>query len=132
MLFHRRQDAQIALHPPGVVVMDIVLDRLNKLPLTGEPSAVIAFPLQNAPEVLHRAVVNAMRHTGHTLRHSRLHELVVKCPAGILESSVTIPYHAYRRLYVLHRQTAVHARLSQTYRTPDRLWTPSFLSFRRL
>ena len=90
MLFHRRQDAQIALHPPGVVVMDIVLDRLNKLPLTGEPSAVIAFPLQNAPEALHRAVVNAMRHTGHTLRHSRLHELVVESAVGVLEPSVAM------------------------------------------
>ena len=90
MLFHRRQDAQIALHPPGVVVMDIVLDRLNKLPLTGEPSAVIAFPLQNAPEALHRAVVNAMRHTGHTLRHSRLHELVVESAVGVLETSVAV------------------------------------------
>ena len=61
MLFHRRQDAQIALHPPGVVVMDIVLDRLNKLPLTGELSAVIAFPLQNTPEALHRANALSMQ-----------------------------------------------------------------------
>ena len=38
----------------------------------GELSAVIAFPLQNAPEALHRAVINAVRHAGHTLRHSRL------------------------------------------------------------
>ena len=90
MLFHRRQDTQIALHPPGVVVMDIVLDRLNKLPLTGELSAVIAFPLQNAPEALHRAVVNAMRHTGHTLRHACLYELVVESAVGVLEPSVAV------------------------------------------
>ena len=45
VLFHRRQYAQIALHTSGVVVMDIVLNRLNKLPLTCEPSAIIAFPL---------------------------------------------------------------------------------------
>ena len=90
MLFHRRQDTQIALHPPGVVVMDIVLDRLNKLPLTGEPPAVIAFPLQNAPEALHRTVINTMRHTGHTLRHPRLHKLVVESAVGILESSVAM------------------------------------------
>ena len=90
MLFHRRQDAQIALHPSGVVIMDIVLDRLNKLPLTGETPAVIAFPLQNAPEALHRAVINAMRHTEHTLRHAGLHELVVESAVGVLESSVTM------------------------------------------
>ena len=34
--------------------------------LAGEPSAVIAFPLQNPPEALHRAVINAMGNTGHT------------------------------------------------------------------
>ena len=34
--------------------------------LAGEPPAVIAFPLQNPPEALHRAVINAMGNTGHT------------------------------------------------------------------
>ena len=82
MLFHRRQHAQIALHPPGVVVANILLDHLDKLVLAGEPSAVIAFPFQDAPEALHRTVINTMRHTGHTLRHSRLHELVVESAGG--------------------------------------------------
>ena len=90
MLFHRGQHAQITLHPSGVVIMDIGLNHLDKFTFAGKPSAVIAFPLQNAPEALHRAVIDAMRHAGHALRHSRLHELVVKCPAGILESSVTM------------------------------------------
>ena len=62
----------------GVVIMDIGLNHLHKLPLAGKPSAIIAFLLQNAPEALHRAVINAMRYAGHTLRHSRLHELVVE------------------------------------------------------
>ena len=78
MLFHRRQDAQIALDTSRVVIANILLDHLNKLPLAGKPSAIIAFLLQNAPEALHRAVINAMRHAGHTLRHPRLHELVVE------------------------------------------------------
>ena len=90
MLFHRCQDAQIALHPSGVVIMDIVLDHLDKLMFAGKPSAVIAFPLQNTPEALHRAVVDAMRHAGHTLRHSRLHELVVESAVGVLEPSVAM------------------------------------------
>ena len=90
MLFHRGQHAQFTLHPSGVVIMDIGLNHLHKLPLADKPSAVIAFPLQNAPEALHGAIVNAMRNTGHTLRHSRLHELVVKCAVGVLESSVTV------------------------------------------
>ena len=70
--------------------MDIVLNRLNKLPLTGETPAVIAFPLQNAPETLHRTVVNTMRHTGHTLRHACLYELIVEGAVGVLESSVAM------------------------------------------
>ena len=70
--------------------MDIVSDHLDKVPLTGEPSAVIAFPFQNAPEALHRAVVNAMRHTGHTLRHSGLYKFVVEGTVGILKSSVAV------------------------------------------
>ena len=74
----------------GVVIMDIGLNHLHKLPLAGKTSAVIAFPLQNAPEALHRAVINTMRHAGHTLRHSHLHELVVESAVGVLESSVTM------------------------------------------
>ena len=58
--------------------MDIGLNHLHKLVLAGKPSAVTAFLLQNAPEALHRAVINVMRYAGHTLRHSRLHELVVE------------------------------------------------------
>lgn len=90
MLFHRGQHAQITLHPSGVVIMDIGLNHLDKFIFAGKPSAVIAFPLQNAPEALHRAVINAMRHAGHTLRHFRLHELVVESAVGVLESSVTM------------------------------------------
>ena len=62
MLFHRRQDAQITLNTSRVVIANILLDHLNKRVLAREPSAVIAFPFQDAPEApeaLHRAVVNA-------------------------------------------------------------------------
>lgn len=90
MLFHRHQDTQIALDTSRVVIANILLDHLDKLVLAGKPSAVIAFPLQNAPEALHRTVVNTMRHTGHTLRHSRLHELVVESAVGVLEPSVAV------------------------------------------
>ena len=90
MLFHRRQDAQIALDTSCVVIANILLDHLNKLVLAGEPSAVIAFPFQNAPETLHRTVINTMRHTRHALRHSSLHELVVEGAVGVLETSVTM------------------------------------------
>ena len=90
VLFHRRQDAQITLDTSRVVIANILLDHLNKLVLADEPSAVIAFPFQDAPEALHRAVINAMRHAGHTLRHSGLHELVVESTVGVLEPSVAV------------------------------------------
>ena len=70
--------------------MDIGLNHLHKLPLPRKTSAVIAFPLQNAPEALHRAVINTMRHAGHTLRHYKLHELVVESAVGVLDSCVTM------------------------------------------
>ena len=78
--------------PLGILreVRPILLDHLDKLVLAGKPSAVIAFPLQNAPEALHRTVVNTMRHTGHTLRHACLYELVVESAVGVLEPSVAM------------------------------------------
>ena len=90
MLFHRRQDTQIALDTSRVVIANILLDHLDKLVLAGKLSAVIALPFQDAPEAFHRTVVNAMRHTGHALRHPCLHELVVESAVGVLESSVTM------------------------------------------
>ena len=58
--------------------------------LAGKTPAVIAFPLQNAPESFHRPIVNAVGHTGHTLRHSGLYEFVVEGSACVLEPSVTV------------------------------------------
>ena len=62
MLLHRCQDAQIALHSLCVVVKDVILDHLNQLMLSGKTPAIISFSLQNTPEALHRAVINAMCH----------------------------------------------------------------------
>ena len=90
MLFHRRQHAQITLDTSCVVIANILLDHLNKLVLAGEPSAVIAFPLEDTPEALHGAIVNAMCNTGHTLRHTRFLNLVVKGSVRILQSPVTM------------------------------------------
>ena len=83
-------DIPLKLNTSRVVIANILPDHLNKLVLAGEPSAVIAFPFQDAPEALHRAVVNAMRHAGHTLRHARLHKLVVEGTVGVLKTSVAV------------------------------------------
>ena len=47
------------------LVRSTIHHHLHKFPLAGKPSAVIAFPLQDAPEALHGAIVNAMCNTGH-------------------------------------------------------------------
>ena len=90
MLFHRRQHTLVALHSPGIVITDVVFNHLYKFLLAGETPAVIAFPLQDAPESLHRSIVNAVGHTGHTLSHSSLYEFVVECSACVLEASIAV------------------------------------------
>lgn len=90
MLFHRRQDAQIALDTSRVVIANILLDHLNKLVLADEPSAVIAFPFQDAPEALHRTIVNASANTRHALPHSLFFQHVLELLARVLEAPVTM------------------------------------------
>lgn len=67
-----------------------MLDHPDELLLAGKTPAVIAFPFQDTPEAFHRAVINTVRHTGHTLRHSGLYELLVECSACVLVTSVTV------------------------------------------
>ena len=90
MLFHRCQDAEVALNALGVVIANIVMNHLCEAVFAGKSFAIIAFPFQNAPETLYRTVINAMCHTRHALRHSSLHELVVESAAGILKASVAV------------------------------------------
>ena len=72
MFLQRREDTKISLHPAGVVIADEALNHLGQLMLAGKAPALVAFPLQNAPEALHGAVVDAFANTGHTLGHPGL------------------------------------------------------------
>ena len=45
MLFEGREDTQIALHTPIVIVANIVGDHLNQFLLAGEALAVVALTL---------------------------------------------------------------------------------------
>ena len=83
-VFHRCQDTKIALNTLRVVIANIAMDHLSKVVFTGKSFAIIAFTLQNTPETFHRAVINAMCHTGHTLRHTRRYKLVVEGTVGVL------------------------------------------------
>ena len=90
MLFHGRQDTELALYSASVVIADVILNHIDQSFLAVEPLTVVAFPLEDTPEALHGAIVNAMRNTGHTLRHTRFLNLVVKSSVHILESPVTM------------------------------------------
>ena len=90
MLLHRRQDAEIALYAPGVVIADVALYHLDQFFLAGEALAVVTFSFQDAPEALHRAVVNAVCHAGHALCHSGLFELVMKSSVCVLKAPVAV------------------------------------------
>ena len=90
MLFHRRQDTELALYSASVVIADEILNHIDQSFLAVEPLTVVAFPLEDTPEALHGAIVNAMCNTGHTLRHTRFLNLVVKGSVRILESPVTM------------------------------------------
>ena len=64
MLLHWREDAETTLHSARVVVVDVALDHADQLPLAREALAVVPFTFEDAPEPLHRAIVDAVRHAG--------------------------------------------------------------------
>ena len=61
-ILHLTVFRDLGAFPLGILreVRPILLDHLDKLVLAGEPSAVLAFPLQNAPETPPRTVVNTI------------------------------------------------------------------------
>ena len=67
MDFHRGPHTQAALEAVEVVIGDVLLDHLDQLLPAGEPPAIVALPLEDAPEALHGAVVNALSHPGHSV-----------------------------------------------------------------
>ena len=90
MLFHRCEDAEVALNAPIIIVMNIILDHVDQFFLAGKALAVITFPFQDAPKTLHWTVVNALGHAGHTLGHACLLQLVMEGAVGILKTPVTM------------------------------------------
>ena len=90
MFFHRCQDAKVALDPAVVIVEDVVLDHPDKGLSAGKAFPVVAFPFQDAPESLYRAIIDTVGHARHALYHPGLFQLVVEDPIRILESSVTV------------------------------------------
>lgn len=90
MLFHRCKDAEITLHTPRIVIVNVANDHLHKLLPDCKTLTVVSLALEDAPEALHRSVVDAVRHAGHTLQHTRFLQLGVEGTVGVLEPSVAV------------------------------------------
>ena len=88
MLLIWRQHTEISLYSFGVVIADVVANHVDQISSAGETVAIIPLTLQDAPEALHRAVINAVGHSGHTLCHTGLFQLVVKTSVCILEPTI--------------------------------------------
>ena len=99
----RWQTIQLVLTPLMVIVVDKLLNRSCQLFVGIKAIEVVHLTLQNTPEALHRAVVDASAHSGHALCHPLLVQFLTKLPAGILESPVTVEQRVCIRI-LLHRQ----------------------------
>ena len=78
------------LTPLVVVVMDKLSYCINKLLIGFKMVEIIHFTLQDAPESLHRAIVNAVGYTRHTLCHTGFFQHMVKGSVCVLETAVTV------------------------------------------
>ena len=87
---HGRMDAQTALETAEIVVGNILPDHPVQLLPAGEFPSIIALPLEDAPEALHRPVVNTLAHPGHALCHPGCGQLVVEHPGRILKAPVAV------------------------------------------
>ena len=90
MFFYRREDTEVALNTPVVVVTDVILNHINQFLFGGKPLAIVPFPFQDAPKAFHRTVVNTLSYTRHTLYHTCLFELVMEGSIGVLKPPVTM------------------------------------------
>ena len=90
MLLHRCKDAKISLYPASIIVTDVIHNHLDQFLFAGKAFAIVAFSFQNSPEALHRAVINTMGNSGHTLGHTCLLQFAMKVPAGILKAPVAV------------------------------------------
>ena len=90
VLFHWRNNTKIALYPLGVVIVNVIPNHPNKLLLGSKTAAIIFLALQDAPESLHWAIVNAVSHARHTLRHTGFLQHMVKGLVGVLKTTVTV------------------------------------------
>lgn len=90
MELHRGHDREASLEAVVVVEIDVIRNHVHQLGPVGEGMAVVALALEDTPEALHRAVVNAVCHAGHTLLHPCYLQFLVKNSTCILEAPVAV------------------------------------------
>ena len=78
------------LTPLIVVVMNELSYRIHKLFVGFKMVEVVHLAFQDAPEALHRAIVNTSANTGHTLPHSLFFQHILELLARVLKSPVTV------------------------------------------
>lgn len=99
MLLKRCEHTKATLEPFGIVVSDVVLDYLEQFLPAGETLPIIAFSLENAPEALHRSVIDALTCPRHTLGHVGRSQLIVKYLGCILEASAAVKQRMCVRIF---------------------------------
>ena len=90
MLLDRGNHPESALKPFGVVVRDVFHDHIDQSFPVCKAFSVISLPLQDAPESLHRSIVDASASTGHALRHPCLFKFGVELTVRVLVPPVTM------------------------------------------
>ena len=78
------------LTPLVVVVINKLSYCIHKRFIGFKMVEIIHFTLQDAPETLHRTIVNASANTGHTLPHTLLFQPILELLARVLKSPVTV------------------------------------------
>ena len=70
--------------------MDKLLDGIHEFLVVVKVVEIVHLTLLDAPEALHRTVIDTSSHPGHTLLHSLFVQLGLKLLARILEATVTM------------------------------------------
>lgn len=83
-------DAQAALEAVEIVVGNILPDHPAQLRPAVEFPAIIAHPLENPPEALHRPAVNILAYPGHTLCYPGRGQLVVEHTSSVLKAPTAV------------------------------------------
>ena len=90
MLLDWRQHPESSLVSLVIVVINIVFDHRHELFTATKSVAIVTLSLKDPPESFHWSIVDALRYSGHTLSHAGIFQFGMKCPVGVLESSVAV------------------------------------------